>query len=61
MIVQIAPFVLYDLLPENLLNVWVALSTLVPLIWLPVISNIEDHVVCFFFLIILAGVLISSF
>lgn len=44
-IAQVAPFVIYDLVAPEVYDAWVALSTLVPLIWQPVISNIDEYCV----------------
>ncbi|RPD56808.1 hypothetical protein L226DRAFT_513548 [Lentinus tigrinus ALCF2SS1-7] len=40
---QVAPFVLYDLVPKVCYASWVALSALVPLIWQPEIDDLEAH------------------
>ncbi|KAJ7634017.1 hypothetical protein B0H17DRAFT_1164135 [Mycena rosella] len=40
-IAQVAPFVAYDLVSEDCLATWVALSKLVPLIWQPSIKDID--------------------
>ncbi|KAF5384421.1 hypothetical protein D9615_003216 [Tricholomella constricta] len=40
---QIAPFVLYDLVPEECFQTWVALSAAIPLIWQPVIERLSVH------------------
>lgn len=45
-ITQVAPFVLYDLVPPECSKAWVALSHLVPLVWQPYIPNIDEHIVC---------------
>ncbi len=42
---QVAPFVLYDLVPKRCYEAWVALSALVPLIWQPEIDDLEAHLV----------------
>ncbi|KAJ3509457.1 hypothetical protein NLJ89_g5213 [Agrocybe chaxingu] len=42
-IAQAAPFVLYDLVTPECYDAWVALSRLVPLIWQPVIEDINEH------------------
>ena len=42
---QVAPFVLYDLLPQPCYDAWIALCKLVPLIWQPVIINADKHIV----------------
>ena len=44
-IAQAAPFVAYDLVSEDCLNTWVALSRLIPLIWQPEIEDIDAHCV----------------
>ena len=44
-IAQICPFVLYNLLPKECYNAWLALSSLVPLIWLPVIDELDTYLV----------------
>jgi len=44
-IAQIAPFVLYDLVPPASFDAWVSLSNLVPLIWQPEIDDIDDYIV----------------
>ena len=44
-IAQIGPFVLYDLLPDECYNAWLALSALVPLIWVPVINDLPVYLV----------------
>lgn len=45
LIVQIAIFVLYDLLPAEILAAWAALCQLVPLIFQPEIEHLENHLV----------------
>ncbi|KAI6025630.1 hypothetical protein F5J12DRAFT_903819 [Pisolithus orientalis] len=42
-ICQAAPFVLYDLVPRECYKVFLALSSLVPLVWQPCINNIDRH------------------
>ena len=42
---QVAPFVIYDLVPPECYDAWVALSKLVPLIWQPLIEDINEHIV----------------
>ncbi|KAL6306470.1 hypothetical protein BKA93DRAFT_840752 [Sparassis latifolia] len=42
-IAQAAPFVIYDLVPADCLETWVALSKLIPLIWQPEIENLDVH------------------
>ncbi|KAF8486509.1 hypothetical protein JB92DRAFT_3085578 [Gautieria morchelliformis] len=41
---DVAPFVLYDLLPAEVVAAWAALAWLVPMIWQPVIVDSELHV-----------------
>lgn len=41
-ICQVAPFVIQDMVSEQVFDAWVALSTLIPLIWQPVIENIDE-------------------
>lgn len=45
-IAQVAPFVLYNLVPEKCYEAWLALSALIPLIWQPDIVDIDVHLVC---------------
>ena len=45
-VVQIAPFVLYDLVPDSCYEAWVALAYLVPLIFNPVIKDVDKYIVC---------------
>ena len=42
---QIAPFILYDLLPQQCYDAWLALCKHVPLLWQPVIRIVEEHLV----------------
>jgi len=42
---QAAPFVIYDLVSEDIYDAWVSLSKLVPLIWQPVIMDIDQYIV----------------
>lgn len=42
---QAAPFVLYDLVPPECFNAWVALSKMVPIIWQPGILDIKEYLV----------------
>lgn len=42
---QVAPFVLYDLIPGPSYNAWVSLSNLVPMVWQPIIPNIDIYIV----------------
>ena len=44
-IVHITPFVLYGLVPAECYDAWIALSTLVPLIWQPEINDLEKYLV----------------
>ena len=44
-VAQVAPFVLYDLVPQPCHNTWLALARLIPLIWQPVIDNLEKYLV----------------
>lgn len=44
-IAQCAPFCIYDLVPPECLAAWEAMSSLVPLIWQPVINNLDDYLV----------------
>ena len=46
LIAQVAPFTLYDLVPDACFSAWLALSSLIPLIWLPMIEDIDIHMVC---------------
>jgi hypothetical protein len=43
---QAAPFVIYDLVSDEVFEAWVALSKLVPLIWQPVIKDLREYTVC---------------
>ncbi|KAH9080259.1 hypothetical protein EDB83DRAFT_2503408 [Lactarius deliciosus] len=43
-IAQVAPYVLYDLVPTACFDAWVSLSNLVPLIWQPSIADIDKYV-----------------
>ncbi|KDQ05576.1 hypothetical protein BOTBODRAFT_49797, partial [Botryobasidium botryosum FD-172 SS1] len=43
-IAQIAPFVLHGLLDKDILECWVALARLVPLVWQPQINKVDDHI-----------------
>ncbi|EGO18368.1 hypothetical protein SERLADRAFT_412260 [Serpula lacrymans var. lacrymans S7.9] len=44
-IVQVAPFVIYDLVSKECMDTWVALSKLIPLIYQPEIHDINAHLV----------------
>lgn len=47
-IAQVAPFVLYDLFPKHIFDAWLGLSALVPLVWQPVIEDLDSYLVrCF--------------
>ncbi|KAJ7728363.1 hypothetical protein B0H16DRAFT_1331027 [Mycena metata] len=43
-IAQAAPFVVYDLVSKDCLATWVALSKLIPLVWQPIIKDVDAHV-----------------
>ena len=45
-IAQVAPFVLFGIVPALCYNTWVALSNLIPLIWQPRIPDIDKYIVC---------------
>ncbi|KAI5990253.1 hypothetical protein EDD15DRAFT_2453804 [Pisolithus albus] len=40
---QAAPFVLHDLVPPECFEAFLALSSLVPLVWQPCIANVDEH------------------
>ncbi|KAI5982242.1 hypothetical protein EDC04DRAFT_2915769 [Pisolithus marmoratus] len=40
---QAAPFVLYNLVPRECYEAFLALSALIPLVWQPCIDNIDEH------------------
>lgn len=42
-IAQVAPFVIFDLVPDDVFEAWLALSELVPLLWQPVINDINEY------------------
>lgn len=46
-IAQCAPFCIHDLVSSECFAAWEAMSSLVPLIWQPVIDDMEDYLVCF--------------
>jgi hypothetical protein len=46
-IAQVAPFVLYDLVPPECYEAWLALCDLVPLIWQPKILSLDNYIVIF--------------
>ncbi|KAI9429035.1 hypothetical protein H4582DRAFT_1793629, partial [Lactarius indigo] len=43
-IAQVAPFVLYDLVPDVCFDAWVSLSNLIPIIWQAEIPNIDEYI-----------------
>ncbi|KAI9434849.1 hypothetical protein H4582DRAFT_1818227 [Lactarius indigo] len=43
-IAQVAPFVLYDLVPDVCFDVWVSLSNLIPIVWQAEIPNIDEYI-----------------
>ena len=45
---QAAPFVIYDMVPDDVFEAWLALSKLVPLIWQPLIKDVKEYTVSFF-------------
>jgi hypothetical protein len=47
-IVQVAPFVLYDLVPAECYEAWLALCDLIPLIWQPKITNLNNYIVSYY-------------
>ena len=44
-IAQVAPFVIYDLVSKDCVETWTALSKLIPLVWQPVIEDLDQHCV----------------
>lgn len=44
-IAQVAPYVLYDLVPAVCFDAWVSLCNLVPLVWQPTIADIDEYIV----------------
>ncbi|KAI9429051.1 hypothetical protein H4582DRAFT_2114726 [Lactarius indigo] len=40
----VAPFVLYDLVPDVCFDVWVSLSNLIPIVWQAKIPNIDEYI-----------------
>ncbi|KAJ3855281.1 hypothetical protein EV368DRAFT_34946, partial [Lentinula lateritia] len=42
-IAQVAPFVLYDLVPKECFEAWLSLSALIPLVWQPVINHLDEY------------------
>ncbi|KIJ48475.1 hypothetical protein M422DRAFT_125766, partial [Sphaerobolus stellatus SS14] len=43
-IAQVAPFCIYDMVPSECYNTWLALGKLVPLVWQPEIEDIDEHI-----------------
>lgn len=46
-IAQVAPFVIFDMVPDDVFEAWLALSKLVPLLWQPFINDIDEYLVSF--------------
>jgi hypothetical protein len=44
-IAQVTPFVIYDMVPSDVFDAWIALSTLVPLLWQPIIDDMNIYAV----------------
>lgn len=44
-IAQVAPHVLKDLVPKECFVAWLSLSSLIPLVWQPKITQVESHLV----------------
>lgn len=44
-IAQVAPYVLYDLVPAVCFGAWVSLCNLVPLVWQPTIADVDEYIV----------------
>ena len=42
-IMQVMPFLVHDLLPQNVINSWTCIGTLVVLLWHTSIDDIEDY------------------
>ena len=42
-IAQVAPFVIFDMVPDDVFEAWLALSKLVPLLWQPTINDIDEY------------------
>ncbi|KAF8527809.1 hypothetical protein JB92DRAFT_3107408 [Gautieria morchelliformis] len=42
-LVQVAPFILYDLIPAEAMEAWLALGRMMPLVWQPVIPGVDEH------------------
>ena len=42
-IAQVTPFVIYDMVPSDVFDAWVSLSTLIPLLWQLVIDDIDAY------------------
>ncbi len=47
-IAQVMPFVIYDLVPQNVLNAWNVIGDLVMLLWHTRIDDMEDYLVSTF-------------
>ena len=45
LVAQIAPFILYDLVPDACYSAWLALSAMMPLVWQPEMKALDDHLV----------------
>ncbi|KAF8966226.1 hypothetical protein BDZ97DRAFT_1657897 [Flammula alnicola] len=42
-IAQVAPFVIIDMVADDVFEAWLALSKLVPLLWQPIINDIDEY------------------
>jgi len=42
-IAQVAPFVIFDMVPDDVFQAWLALSKLVPLLWQPFIEDVDEY------------------
>ncbi|KAL1708926.1 hypothetical protein EV121DRAFT_276854 [Schizophyllum commune] len=42
-IAQVAPFVIYDMVSEDCYEAWVSLSKLIPMIWQPIIEDLDEY------------------
>lgn len=47
-IAQIMPFVVFDLVPEPVLNAWLVIGKLMVLLWHTEIVDLEKYLVCYF-------------
>lgn len=45
---QVAPFVLYDLISQPSYDTWVSISNLIPIVWQPIIPDIDTYIVSTF-------------